>query len=467
MWKGMRRKSLLFIFVIAAISFFAALFPESVYAETITGECGPLNEREKVTWTLTDDGVLTIQGKGPMDDRDVGPWYEEECKLIKKVIINEGVTSAGMFAYCENLIEVSLPESVTRIEFHAFQDCKSLKKINIPPRVTVIDMCAFQGCTSLTHIEIPDSVRTIWSYAFEGCINLKSIKLPKNVRFWSQEVFLGDRNLTEITLPNLKRVVYRLFDGCSSLTDITIPKTVTKMDEEVFINCTSLKTIKFEGDIPTMEKNCFNNVSIIAYYPDYWKTVPGRKEFGGNVTWIPYNTATGKKGESPDPPRIKIESATDEVAAGNGIQINLPEGYNKRKAQWIVSNPKIARITKSGKLIFKKNAAGKTVTVTVRYKDPKGRLRTVSRTYKCKVRTKKLSIKGKNTIKAGRSRTYKVSVNKGASSKVIWRSGNKKYATVSKGKVKAKKAGKGKIVVIHVKAQDGTKKTASIKIFIQ
>ena len=56
---------------------------------------------------------------------------------------------------------------------------------------------------------------------------------------------------------------------------------------------------------------------------------------------------------------------------------------------------------------------------------------------------------------------------KKANKKLSWTSSNKDYAVVnSKGKVTAKKAGKGKTVKITAKATDGSgkKKTIAIKI---
>lgn len=52
-----------------------------------------------------------------------------------------------------------------------------------------------------------------------------------------------------------------------------------------------------------------------------------------------------------------------------------------------------------------------------------------------------------------------------ANSKVVWKSSNKKIATVNKsGKVTAKKAGK---VTITATAKDGSKKKASVKITVK
>jgi len=60
-----------------------------------------------------------------------------------------------------------------------------------------------------------------------------------------------------------------------------------------------------------------------------------------------------------------------------------------------------------------------------------------------------------------------VKATKGANKKLIWKSSNTKYATVSKdGKVKTMKTGKGRKVKITAMATDGSgkKKTVTIKI---
>ena len=55
----------------------------------------------------------------------------------------------------------------------------------------------------------------------------------------------------------------------------------------------------------------------------------------------------------------------------------------------------------------------------------------------------------------------------GANKKLSWKSSNKAYATVSGGKVKALRAGKGKTVKITAAATDGSGKKAVLKIKIK
>ena len=116
-----------------------------------------------------------------------------------------------------------------------------------------------------------------------------------------------------------------------------------------------------------------------------------------------------------------------------------------------------------------KRAAGKTVTITAIAKDGSNK----KATYKIKVMkgsVKSISIKGKKTVKAGKTLklTAKVKASKGANKKLIWKSRNRKYATVSSsGKVKTKKTGKKKTVKITVMSTDGTNKKKTVKIKIK
>ena len=86
-----------------------------------------------------------------------------------------------------------------------------------------------------------------------------------------------------------------------------------------------------------------------------------------------------------------------------------------------------------------------------------------------KIKVKKIKLKAKKTLKAGKKLKIKATVTpkNATNKKLTWKSSNKKYATVnSKGVVKAKKAGKGKTVKITAKAKDGSGKKATIKIKI-
>ena len=134
-----------------------------------------------LTWKLYEDGTLTISGTGAMKNYDYNdnpsPVYNNSN--VKKVVIEDGVTSIGNSAFneCISLTSITIPDSVTSIGASAFNSCSGLTIITIPDSVTSIGNFAFSYCISLTSITIPDSVTSIGSYAFYNCKNLTTISL--------------------------------------------------------------------------------------------------------------------------------------------------------------------------------------------------------------------------------------------------------------------------------------------------
>lgn len=174
-----------------------------------SGDCG--EEGDNVQWTLSEDGTLTITGSGKIRGlskldgsdytiNDSSPWPET---LVKRVVINEGITEIGdgAFIYNWNLEEIDLPTSLTRIGILALAGCSSLYAISIPTNVTDIGQLAFRDDTSLSYLILPD---------------IDTIRMG-------------------------------MFIDCSALEGITIPSSVTSIERQAFDCCGALKDVSFLG----------------------------------------------------------------------------------------------------------------------------------------------------------------------------------------------------------------------------
>ncbi len=160
------------------------VFGESVWPHSVgSGSFGA--EGDNLEWDLRSDGLLTISGIGAMTDwsgSDELPWLLEGVHTaVNKVIIEEGVTSIGEYAFadCRSLMEVSIPSSVQTIGYRAFSECVALKELTVLKGVTSIGEYAFDGCTSLTLYVYPDSYAE--TYAIENDI-LYEILISENCR---------------------------------------------------------------------------------------------------------------------------------------------------------------------------------------------------------------------------------------------------------------------------------------------
>jgi len=175
---------------------------ESEYGERLAMpenmvDCGYIDGCD-LTWELTTDGTLTISGEGEMagfsydseTNTYIHPW-NEHISQIKKVVIEEGVTSIGKRAFngCSALTSVNIPESVTTIGLEAFWECSSLTNIHIPESVTTIENFTFGWCTSLNSIIIPASVKNIEKRAFYHCSGLTEIRFEGNAPTIAEDAF--------------------------------------------------------------------------------------------------------------------------------------------------------------------------------------------------------------------------------------------------------------------------------------
>ena len=93
------------------------------------GKCGSL------TWFISDEGKLTISGKGRMPDYSgsaLAPWYDYREKILA-LEVEEGVLSMGDYAFfdCENLKTIQLPKSLTKLGKSCFVGCDSLALLDL------------------------------------------------------------------------------------------------------------------------------------------------------------------------------------------------------------------------------------------------------------------------------------------------------------------------------------------------
>ncbi|MDA7665892.1 DUF5011 domain-containing protein, partial [Verrucomicrobia bacterium] len=136
---------------------------------------------------------------------------------------------------CSKLLEIDLPDGLSRIPEDAFASCESLQSIVIPEGVTHIGMGAFADCFALGKISLPVSLVSIDGFAFGGCEALEEISIPEGVDV----------------------IPWALFSGCRSLVSITIPASVSEIQDWAFYDCNRLAEIIFEGNAPNNYQNLF------------------------------------------------------------------------------------------------------------------------------------------------------------------------------------------------------------------
>ena len=141
--------------------------------ELRTGDCGA--DGHNLIWTLDSAGTLTVTGKGAMQDfvfngTSVNPPWEEYRDRISTVIIGNGVTGIGDYAFYKynSLKHLILGSSVKTIGFSAFNET-SIADLFLPDSLEVIKYAAFGQCLSLKNISFPIGEIQIEETAFCHC----------------------------------------------------------------------------------------------------------------------------------------------------------------------------------------------------------------------------------------------------------------------------------------------------------
>ncbi len=159
-----------------------------------------------VTWTLREDGVLTLSGSGATDEFHCDHGYDDGRPLalppwapymdgITSLVVEPGVTRIGEDAFygCGNLTGVSLPEGLAEIGSCAFCTCHGLTEVALPDGMETIEPSVFASCSGLATVKIPGTVTKIGGSAFYNCSSLRLVNYGGTLDQW-QQIEINDYN---------------------------------------------------------------------------------------------------------------------------------------------------------------------------------------------------------------------------------------------------------------------------------
>ena len=115
-------------------------------------------------------GTLTLDGSGAMKEYTSAaeaPWY----------------------SYRDSIAHLVVKSGVTSLSSYAFVGCQNLEDITLPDTLQTIGTMTFYGCDRLNNVTIPASVRTIGSYAFADALSLSRITFAGDAPEFGTGVF--------------------------------------------------------------------------------------------------------------------------------------------------------------------------------------------------------------------------------------------------------------------------------------
>lgn len=425
-----KKKSFLTISFILALFILTFSYTKATKAETL----GTFQYGDNIYATLDETGTLTLSGTGAMWDGSKvlyrkyhgSGWYDyyeyyrsSETKTVKiagkdtyiddlvyKIVVNDGITSIGNYAFYEftKLQSLSISSSVTSIGEYAFYHASALHTVTVPGTVRKIGIGAFQSSgltsctlnkgiqtidnsafrdTSLKYLVIPDGITMIGEYAFYMS-SLETVTIPQNITIiktnafsysnvtatiYSMDVMIADRAFgsSSTLIANRGSSAEKYASTNSGITFKYIPYPSTVYFDanggSVDTDHKSLMSEELYGPLPTPVRS--------GYRFNGWFTAPN-----GGTQILPTTVVTAKTDSTlyASWSRVNV-SKPSKPAAKNGkakqIRITLKqaknaEGYQIQYAK--KKNMKSARIKNTKKLTttINKLSRGKVYYIRVR-----------------------------------------------------------------------------------------------------
>jgi hypothetical protein len=191
-------------------------------------------------------------------------WHSfNACFALTNISIGKNVNSiAGgedewiPFSECPNLASITvdaLNPVYSSLDGVLFKNNKAILikcpegkvgNYNIPNTVTKIENHSFSRSIYLANVTIGDNVRSIENYAFENCFGLTNVSFDSKLKNIGDAGFVSCTNLTSVKIPDgVVKIGGAAFAKCANLTNAMIGKNVNSIDSGCFSDCRNLNAI--------------------------------------------------------------------------------------------------------------------------------------------------------------------------------------------------------------------------------
>ena len=302
------------------------------------------------------DGIEYI-GNGVFDEtayyNDESRWENGALYIEKYLIgVNEDVgtnftvkdgtvnIADCAISYCQDLVSVTLPETVAYMGETPFYRCSSLESISVNESNGVYSSkngVLFTGNSLLvypqakkdTQYAVPAGTDLICDYAFLNNEYLESVTFPDSLERIGRSAFSLAQSLKSVTIPGSVEEIYEMaFNSCEALESLTISDGVTHIGRWAFIGCISLKSVTIPGSVTTIDELAFG-----YYYKENGEDYEYAKVDGFTVYGVSGSEAERYANDNGfafvELPEIIFPDVANEAWYYNAIAFNVSKGYLK------------------------------------------------------------------------------------------------------------------------------------------
>ena len=264
---------------------------------------------------------------------------------------------AEAFAGNDYIRHVTIGSSVKEIGESAFDGCKYLERVTIPDSVITIEHAAFSRCPSLTEVTVGTGLTELGNGAFAGDYSLASVSfdsdnskftcddgaiynkngkdtlyqllagreddsyvMPGTVEKIKPYAFWGNYNLEYVRIGSkVQEISAYAFSNCKNLKEVKISDSVKTIDLKAFEDCVRLREIEIPLSVSTIHATAFDGCTKLEI-----KAEQGTAAYNFAQTLELDDIVVSEYAEAPIPESVNSDSDSDD---GETLQITAPADY--------------------------------------------------------------------------------------------------------------------------------------------
>jgi len=215
-------------------------------------------------------------------------WSDTTMNFLHKVILPEGLTTIGDYAFHYSFVEdINLPSTMKRVGKEAFEyshvkelimpdDMTDfyggsdggycfeymywLKKLVLAKNLTRIPRSTFYNCAYITEAVMPEKLQTVGEYAFSECHRLQTT-LPEGLKTIEGCGFYNCPTLNSLLPSTLTTIGEYAFQYARGYKSLVIPQSVTSIGQYAFANCTNMTKVELSVNQYSLANGVFQGCS--------------------------------------------------------------------------------------------------------------------------------------------------------------------------------------------------------------
>lgn len=164
-----------------------------------------VNKTIKVPDSINGQTMQYIVGSCEVKGFDLNP-ENPYMECIDNVIFSEDKKKLMSYARLDERTEYIIPDGTKIIGEQALFNCENLRQISMPNTVVKIERWAMWANDSLKSVSLSKNIKVIPSYCFSGCEKLETVNIPQNSKLdvIEENAFKGCNKLATLYLPSFE-----------------------------------------------------------------------------------------------------------------------------------------------------------------------------------------------------------------------------------------------------------------------